>query len=515
MDEPDPTPESTPAGAAAKETVDVDTPMSVGEEPFVARGSEQVIEMSPQLPERQRTESSVVEGLPDSKTERIASMRHELAELQRHLIQAQQRVATELQGRAEDAERFEALETRVQVHELDSHNDATRVAKLEIDIVGLRSQLATATVTTEELRRDAAARDALIEAVRRHHSEASEELAARSASLNEARTMLQTRDAELAARTTERENEQATRSRLERELEDQGKQHREVAGQLELQFTSLRDAKALITTYNAELAATTSERDALKGKLEQAQHELEAARARAHDVANQLLHLGQDLGDGVVTQTGSSSEPKTAAAASRSAKRSQPPPVPPPLPRAAAHIDPVQVETIHEMSEAPNPAPSRIGAALLMLGGVILGCAVTIVIMKASSSSSTASDRDQDGAPPSAPTASPVAAEGRAAPVMHAEDNRPSTASGSDTAPKDTAAVTTPTTTTTDGVLVLPLSAAGHRVYVDGRVVEVKNSRASVPCGTHEVRIGSSGTVRTLGVACGAETEVPDEPHEH
>jgi hypothetical protein len=48
-------------------------------------------------------------------------------------------------------------------------------------------------------------------------------------------------------------------------------------------------------------------------------------------------------------------------------------------------------------------------------------------------------------------------------------------------------------------------------VYVDGRVVEVKNSRASVPCGGHEVRIGSSGTARKFDIVCGGETELPDD----
>ena len=59
MDDPDPT------EAAAKEPVAV--PVS--------------------LERSARTESSVVEGLPDGKTERIALMRRELADLQQNLIQ--------------------------------------------------------------------------------------------------------------------------------------------------------------------------------------------------------------------------------------------------------------------------------------------------------------------------------------------------------------------------------------------------------------------------------------------
>jgi hypothetical protein len=68
------------------------------------------------------------------------------------------------------------------------------------------------------------------------------------------------------------------------------------------------------------------------------------------------------------------------------------------------------------------------------------------------------------------------------------------------------------TSTTTDGVIVLPEGASGHRVYVDGKAVEVKGSRATVACGSHEVRIGSHGSSRKFDVACGAETTIPADP---
>jgi hypothetical protein len=476
MDEPDPT------ESATKETVAA-APSSFVEESAVARGS-QVIPISPER--SARTEHSVVEGLPEAKTERIASMRRELADLQQHLIQAQQRVAAELQGRVEDAERFEALETFVQEHEINSQKEATRVGELETEI-------ATATATTEELRRDIAARDARIEEARR-------QLEARSSSLSEVMTLLDARDAELATRTTERETDQATRARLELELENQRTQHRDVTDQLELQSTSLRDAKALLATLTAELTATTSERDVFKSELESARRELDGSRTKLRDVANQLVRLGQDMGDGGVIAT-----------------RPQPPPVPqsPPQPRSAAPATPVEVETIL-MTEEAKPA-SRIGSALFMLGGVIVGCAVTIMIMKWSSSSTA----DDQGAAPSTAVAAPMVAERN--PVMPAEKVRPST-SGQPTPASDTnaqpkqdnaPAITAPViTNTTDGVIVLPASAAGHRVFVDGRLVEVKNSRASVPCGSHEVRIGSSGAVRKLDIVCGGETALPDEPRD-
>src|SRR5262245_37395995 len=84
-----------------------------------ARGSGHLSDGTPVATER--TEHSVMEGLPPAKAERIAAMRRELAELQRQLLDAQQKIATEVQGRAEDAERLEALEaleTRLQEQEV-------------------------------------------------------------------------------------------------------------------------------------------------------------------------------------------------------------------------------------------------------------------------------------------------------------------------------------------------------------------------------------------------------------
>ena len=59
---------------------------------------------------------------------------------------------------------------------------------------------------------------------------------------------------------------------------------------------------------------------------------------------------------------------------------------------------------------------------------------------------------------------------------------------------------------------MLPETADGHRLFVDGKVIPVKDLKAVVPCGTREVKIGSRGTARTLDVACSGETAIPAEP---
>jgi hypothetical protein len=465
-----------------------------------ARGSGHIGD-APAVPS-ERTEHSVMEGLPPAKAERIAAMRRELAELQRQLIDAQQRIATELQGRADDAERFEALEARAQAQDVKAQQDATRITELETQIATLRAQLSSVTTTGEELRRDLASRDTELEDARRQHRSATEQLEAQSSSLSEAKALVETRTAELATRTAEREAEQAAKSRLEQELEDRRKQHADVTSQLEAQFASLRDAKALIATRDAELAALTSERDALKDGVA-------AARAKVREVADQLAHFG---GDPIET-VGATSEANGAGVA-RSADRPKPPPLPQPR---AADISTPKVETILELTEEPK---SKSRGALMLIGGVILGCVATIAFVKWTSGSSAATldDRqDLGAAPPSAPASEhavvePTTPVEQPVAVSDTPSTQPPSSENDENVrpdPEIESRATAPAEIMTDGVIVLPPEAADHRVYVDGRVVRVKNSRAVVACGAREIRIGSRGARRTVDVACGAETAVP------
>ena len=59
------------------------------------------------------------------------------------------------------------------------------------------------------------------------------------------------------------------------------------------------------------------------------------------------------------------------------------------------------------------------------------------------------------------------------------------------------------------GRIVLPASAADHRVFVDGRAAVVSDSRVIVTCGHHEVRIGTQGRAVPIDVACGTEVSLP------
>ncbi|HVK88731.1 MAG TPA: hypothetical protein VM513_31645, partial [Kofleriaceae bacterium] len=328
-----------PKTAPVTETkVPVDVPSEQVVEPMFPRGSGQI----------ERTENSVMEGLPAAKAERIAAMRRDLAELQRQLIEAQQRIATELQGRAEDAERFEALELKAQ-------HDATRAAELEIQILGLRDQLAsteeqrtvlaTRDTQIDGLRQELTARDAQLEELRKQHAEQTEQLELQFASLRDTKALVEARDAEL-------EKVKAARDKLEAEHEK-------------------------LVAENGKLVAENGKLDAERGDLEQARRDLDAMRAKASEVASQLVRLGQDLidGNGAVT---ASADVKPAAAPPRVER-----PAPPPLPPQRAPSQPVeasQVETIIDLTE-PKPGMSRLTAGLLAIGGVIVGCAATFAIV--------------------------------------------------------------------------------------------------------------------------------------
>jgi hypothetical protein len=58
------------------------------------------------------------------------------------------------------------------------------------------------------------------------------------------------------------------------------------------------------------------------------------------------------------------------------------------------------------------------------------------------------------------------------------------------------------------GEIAPPSTAAGHRVFVDGRVAGEGTATIRVHCGSHTVRVGSAGTEHKLDVPCGGTISV-------
>jgi DNA repair exonuclease SbcCD ATPase subunit len=374
---------------------------------------------------------TAVEG-GEAKTERIALMRHELAELQRQLIDVQQKIAAELQGRAEDADRFEELEARLKEQEDKAREDAARIAAIGAERSDLRARLESAGKTAEELRRELEARSARIEEAGRKHRELSEQLDSHVASLRDTKSQLAARDAELATRLAERDTEQATRARLERELEASLGKQRELTEQLETGASSLREAQAQLAARDAELATRTSERDAqqearlhLEGELEKTQRALDGGRARLQKLAEQIFSVGQGMLDAAAT-----GEPRGAPETSVEA------------PDVAGA--PAQPPRVGEPVGDEQPAAAAAGAI----------------------------------AQPEATADAGASGAALSAGALRA------------------------------GIIVLPPEADGHRIFVDGHQVQPKNRRVDVPCGKHQVQIGSRSEPQVLDVACDGETEL-------
>lgn len=430
-------------------------------------------------------------------------MRHELAELQRQLTEAQQRIASELQGRAEDADRIEDLESRIQGFEAKARDDEQRIAELNAENVDTKQRLEVSTKSADELRRDLEARDARAEELQRKHRELSDQLEGQFAALREAKAQLEARNSELAARAGDRD----AKTRLEKELEELAAKHRQATEQLEAHASSLLETKALLVDREAELATKNSERTAqqelnarLETELQDVKRTLEAGRARATDLAKQLATMGQGLADVVLIEEVRRPRPPTLP----------PSKVPPPIPADAKKVEPDRVFAVEPVQVA-QPR-SRWGVAL---GGIAVGAAVSLVSVHLGGASAPPPPRaEPSSAPPSAAmTAAPApisyanpVADPATAPIADAgtapDDASAHSGSGSLTVPP------APVDAQSTGVLVLPPEADGRRVYVDGRRLEPKDRRLVVACGKREVQIGSRGEARTIDVACAGETEV-------
>ena len=430
----------------------------------------------------ERPEHSVMAGLPPEKAERIAAMRRELADLQRQLGEAQQKIASEVQAHAEDDERIEALEAKLQAQEL-------KASGLAEEIENRRALLANLTTTADELRRDIAARDAQIEEAQRKHREASEQL---------------------ATLTQERDSEREAKAKLERELEEERKLHqadtetsRGAKAKLEERESELATLSTVRDALSTERDALSTERDVLKGEIEQARKDRDTARAKARDIANQLMRFAQDLveGDGGAPPRASDAR-QSDPAITMPPRPSRPPPPPPP-----AHAKEQIVAVIEE-------APSRAGSKLLMLlGGAVIGCAATFAIVQATNRSRPATTENQQVTEPapSALTVPPATDQpAQVEPIAEPAPAPPTVEATAEPVP----APAPPAPVAKDGVLLLPPEADGHRLFVDGKVVEVKNAKAVVACGAREIKIGSRGVAQTVDVACGGETKLtaPREP---
>ena len=111
------------------------------------------------------------------------------------------------------------------------------------------------------------------------------------------------------------------------------------------------------------------------------------------------------------------------------------------------------------------------------------------------------------GAPSTNPTKTPTPVPTAASTEWLAPIPRPAPSASAASTPSaaPTAASTPPAD---DGTISTPPSAAGHRVFVDGRYAGDSPGPIKVRCGQHVVKVGSGGTPHSVDVPCGGDALV-------
>jgi hypothetical protein len=162
----------------------------------------------------------------------------------------------------------------------------------------------------------------------------------------------------------------------------------------------------------------------------------------------------------------------------------------------------------------PGPPRARLLALLLLLVAVL---AATPAIFRAFEGRppTQGTTARVNAAPP--PTSAPARLASASAPmsvpaaVVTATDAADASPEAS-VSPLTSASVSPPSSGSTPqekGELRLGKTAAGHRVYLDGKLVGAGSGTLSVPCGGHTIRIGSHGAAQKIVVPCGGAVDLP------
>ncbi len=204
-----------------------------------------------------------------------------------------------------------------------------------------------------------------------------------------------------------------------------------------------------------------------------------------------------------------------------------PPPQPPPVattnPSFVAATMPRGFEPAARL-QAPSGSEAKLGGgrsgtyaliagvALFLSGSIVAALmfgrrATTVAATGAASASSasagvaaTTARATTTATPTATATATPTAtATATARPTPTVTAPPPATPTPSAAAPPSTA---------TDGTIVTPRQAGGHRIFVDGHYAGDSPGPVKVHCGSHVVKVGSGGTPRTVDVPCGGEVLV-------
>jgi len=163
----------------------------------------------------------------------------------------------------------------------------------------------------------------------------------------------------------------------------------------------------------------------------------------------------------------------------------------------AAKVRPAQASTaaivLDRVPPPPRPRGTRARAA-------IAGAFAMSALLAVGAFVARAPARVSEGAPRIAMTAV-APANGKAPGSSRASASASAPASASASAPASASASASTAT--------LRISAAGRRVFLDGRLLGEGPLTLPIPCGPHSLRIGSSGPTRSIDAPCGATLALP------
>jgi len=58
------------------------------------------------------------------------------------------------------------------------------------------------------------------------------------------------------------------------------------------------------------------------------------------------------------------------------------------------------------------------------------------------------------------------------------------------------------------GIVNGPAESKGRRIFVDGKSIGEGPGELAAPCGTHQVKVGSSGKERAVDIPCGGKVDL-------
>ena len=185
-----------------------------------------------------------------------------------------------------------------------------------------------------------------------------------------------------------------------------------------------------------------------------------------------------------------------------------PPPMQPPAPAEPPAPAPVvEAPVAAPLTDPPPPLPRNRAGRIVVAVALGVGCCILVAAAAMRFGGRHEYD-DKSGAAAARSTQVPTAVSLTAMPTPTPTPTPSTTATATPSAVAPEEAGATADIPAGMGEIQPPDSAAGHRIFLDGRVVGEGTAPIRVPCGQHSVRVGSAGRLQNVDVPCGQSVAV-------